>query len=99
MIAVVPGYNPILNTLNLVVDNVRRREYKKNSLSITGPGAFYDGVNPYVDKEGYKGKIKILKSCYDKDNYVVFFDPEFGDVAYFGYPGYYDENYYYKYSY
>ena len=52
-----------------------------------------------MEKEGYKGKIKMLKSSVDKNNFALFSDPEFGDVAYFSYPGYYDENYYYKYTY
>lgn len=81
-----------------MADNVRRRDYQRNCLSITGPGALYDGVNPFMNRDGYKGKIKILTPTVDSNNFALMHDPEFGDVAHFGFPGYYDENYYYKYQ-
>lgn len=75
VMAAIPGHPIMMNSIRLVVKNVRDRLYPSSRLDITGPGILGRGVNLYLgnaETESFIGKEGICKGKYGNMNFLKF---------------------------
>lgn len=99
--AAAPGIEPLKKLIDLVVNNIYTRYYGGRSLDPTGPGALYKAVSPYAHNNSSNFKINVIKFvCTEQSlHMLVYKDHVLGELAYFIYPYYYEENGYGKKNY
>lgn len=95
-LAGVPGIEPFKTMIDLLIENIYTRYYGNRSLDPTGPGALYRAVSPYVYDKNSEFRIRIIEYVDPEEKLYnhEYRDKELGRLAYFTYPGYYNENNY-----